>query len=382
VSRRAPLTFYEFFAGGGMARVGLGPGWRPLFANDVDARKVQTYRANFGRGDLRQGDVWELTAADLPGRADLAWASSPCQDVSLAGSRAGLSGKRSSAFWGFWRLIEALAGEGRAPRAIGIENVVGLLSSHGGSDFAAVCAALAGLGYRFGALEIDAALFTPQSRPRMFLIATLEPTLLDLGQEHLTGGAGAFHSPAVRQAFEALPAQLKSRWVWWRLPEPPRRNTALADVLEPDDEVPWLGPQETDRLIALMNPLHRARLDQIRARGERCVGAVYRRMRVEAGARVQRAEARFDGLAGCLRTPAGGSSRQFLLIADAGAVRARLLGPREAARLMGLEDDYRLPASASAALKVMGDGVAAPAVRHLARHILEPLLAAGAMAAA
>src|SRR3954465_11745503 len=114
----APLTFYEFFAGGGMARTGLGEGWRCLFANDFDPRKTAVYRDNFGDDDLTQGDVWAVRPDQLPGRADLAWASSPCQDLSLAGRRAGLGGARSSAFWGFWRLIEALAAEGRAPRTV------------------------------------------------------------------------------------------------------------------------------------------------------------------------------------------------------------------------------------------------------------------------
>ncbi|NEX94953.1 DNA cytosine methyltransferase, partial [Caulobacter sp. 17J65-9] len=114
----------------------------------------------------------------------------------------------------------------------------------------------------------------------------------------------------------------------------------------------------------------------------RRVGALYRRVRVEHGVRAQRAEVRFDGLAGCLRTPAGGSSRQFIVVVENGAVRARLLTPREAARLMGLPDDYRLPAATTAALKVAGDGVAVPVVRALAAQVLEPLLSGPAAQAA
>ena len=376
MSRQAPFTVYEFFAGGGMARIGLGPRWTCLFANDIDAAKAAAYRANFGEGHIRLADVWDLSAADLPGRADLAWASSPCQDVSLAGPREGLSGKRSSAFWGFWRLIEQLDAEGRAPRAIGIENVTGLLTSHAGADFAAVCAALASLGYGFGALEIDAARFVPQSRPRMFLLAVRGPSV------ETVAWPGDFHSPAVRSAFAMLSPALKARWLWWRLPEPARRNTSFADLLEPDEAVRWLDAAQTRRLIALMSPLHRAKLDQALAGPGRQVGTAFRRTRVEAGRRVQRAEVRFDGLAGCLRTPAGGSSRQFVLVVQDGEVRARLLAPREAARLMGLPEDYCLPSTATAALHLAGDGVVAPVVRHLAAHILEPLLTASAKAAA
>jgi DNA (cytosine-5)-methyltransferase 1 len=117
-----------------------------------------------------------------------------------------------------------------------------------------------------------------------------------------------------------------------------------------------------------MNPLHRARL----AAG--AVGAAYRRVRVEEGGRVQRAEVRVDGLAGCLRTPAGGSSRQFVVREVDGELRSRLLTAREGARLMGLPDDYVLPAGSTAAWRVVGDGVAVPAVRWLTERLLEPLL--------
>jgi DNA (cytosine-5)-methyltransferase 1 len=375
VSRSTPFTFYEFFAGGGMARTGLGPGWTCLFANDFDARKAESYRANFGGEELTVGDVWDLEAPALPDRADLAWASSPCQDLSLAGARGGLQGKRSSAFWGFWRLMQQLAGEGRAPRAIGIENVTGLLSSHGGADFTALCAALAGLGYRFGALEIDAAMFTPQSRPRLFVLAARDAAVGP-------GGPGGFQSPAVMKAFERLPEGLKDRWIWWRVPPPARRNLGLADVLEPDEDASWLPRAETERLVSLMGPLHRARLEALKLTAGRHVGTAFRRTRIEGGQRVQRAEVRFDGLAGCLRTPAGGSSRQFVVVVEEGQVRARLLAAREAARLMGLPDDYLLPKATTAALHLAGDGVAAPVVRHLAAHVLEPVLSGAKRAAA
>ena len=369
MSRRGPFTFYEFFCGGGMARTGLGPDWTCLFANDVDAVKAQTYAANFGRDHLRVADVWDLRAGDLPGRADLAWASSPCQDLSLAGARQGLSGSRSSAFWGFWALIEALDRQDRAPRAIGIENVTGLLSSRGGADFTALCAALAERGYHFGALQIDAARFVPQSRPRLFVLAVRGPPPASF----LDPSAGARMEP-VRRAFDRLPPALQARWLWWRLPHGVRRNADLADLLEPDEAVAWLPAARTQRLLALMAPVHRAKLDAAKADGGRRVGALFRRMRVEAGKRVQRAEVRFDGLAGCLRTPTGGSSRQFIIVVEGQTVKARLVTGREAARLMGLPEDYLIPGRATAALHLAGDGVAAPVVRCLAAHILEPLL--------
>src|SRR5204863_9159900 len=226
------LTWYEFFAGGGMARLGLGEGWSCAFANDFDPVKAAAYRANFAdaAGHFHEGDVWKLSAHDLPGHVDLAWASSPCQDFSLAGARAGLAGGRSSAFFGFWRLMQLLDREDRAPRAVVIENVAGLLTSHAGADFEALCAALSERGYRFGALEIDAAHLLPQSRVRVFIVATRDaPAALQ--------GPSPFHTRAGRAAFERLPEGLKREWVWWRLDAPARHNLDLAAMLEPDGAV-------------------------------------------------------------------------------------------------------------------------------------------------
>ena len=110
------------------------------------------------------------------------------------------------------------------------------------------------------------------------------------------------------------------------------------------------------------------------AGGGRRVGTIYRRTRSDALGRGQRAELRDDGVAGCLRTPRGGSSRQTLLMIENGSVRTRLPTARELARLMGLPDSYRLPAPYNDAYQVVGDGVAVPVVRHLAAHLLEPLL--------
>jgi DNA (cytosine-5)-methyltransferase 1 len=167
-------TFYEFFAGGGMARAGLKNGWECLFANDIDEKKGLSYAANWSADRLRIEDVGRLKTSDLPGRADLVWASFPCQDLSLAGDLAGLKGKRSGAFWPFWRLIESLEPEGRAPSVVVLENVCGALTSHRGKDFSSIASALVGAGYRFGAVVMDAVHFVPQSRPRLFIIGVLK----------------------------------------------------------------------------------------------------------------------------------------------------------------------------------------------------------------
>jgi DNA (cytosine-5)-methyltransferase 1 len=368
----APL--WEFFAGGGLARLGLEPDFACTFANDLSPAKAAAYRSAFPPGDdMHEGDIWKLTPAKMPGKAALAWASFPCQDLSLAGARRGLAAPRSGAFWGFHALIEKLGHEGRAPDVLALENVSGLLSSHGGADFTALIHALDDLGYRAGALEIDAALFTPQSRPRLFIIAARN------APAHLTasGPSQPFHTQALRNVVARLPDALRKRFVWWRLDAPPKRNTRLADLLD-DHSDAWNSEEQTAKLVSQMSTLQRTRLEALQESGRREVGAVFRRIRIEHGERVQRAEARFDGLAGCLRTPTGGSSRQQLIFVEGKHVRSRLLSPREAARLMGVPEHYPLPGGQTAALHLVGDAVCVPVVRWLSQNLLAPLAGAAA----
>ena len=359
-----------------MARLGLGSGWRCAFANDIDPAKLDAYTRNFGADGLQAGDIAAINPEALPGQADLAWASFPCQDLSLAGPRSGLRGARSGVFYQFWRLIEALKDQGRAPRLIGLENVTGLLTCSGGADFTALCQALDAGGYRFGALEIDARYFRPQSRPRLFVTALRKdiPIPADLVLDAAPDSLSPFHTKAVRRAAAGLPEALRRNWVWWALPVPPQPNERLEDVLEPPRRVAWHSLEETRRLIAMMSPTTRDRLREIKRSAQSAVGALYRRMRVEDGEKVQRAEVRFDGLAGCLRTPGGGSSRQFIITVKGRRVRTRALTGREYARLMGLPEDYRLPQRESAALHLSGDGVAVDVVAFLKTLLFEPVL--------
>jgi DNA (cytosine-5)-methyltransferase 1 len=355
------VTFYEFFAGGGMARLGLGKSWRCLFANEWSTKKAAAYTARFGSRDLRVCDVATLTTADLPGRADLAWASFPCQDLSLAGNGAGLAGARSGTFRPFWSLIDGLAHEDRAPRTVILENVVGTITSHGGRDFAEILACMAAAGYFYGPLVLDAADFLPQSRPRLFIVATRE----------LAGpradGPSYGHPRSLVDAHAALDRRLRTRWIWWNLPEPPPRSLTLADLI--DDSSNWHDPDYTARLLSMMSPLNRRKVDLAQAAGRRVVGTIYRRTR----AGCQRAEVRFDGVSGCLRTPAGGSSRQTVLLVEGQKIRSRLLSAREAARLMGVPDDYQTPASYHDAYHLFGDGVAVPVVRYISAQLFKNL---------
>lgn len=368
--------FYEFFAGGGMARAGLGEGWQCRFANDFDPKKGLAYQANWGTGgELHVGDVRDVTAEMLPGEADLVWGSFPCQDLSLAGVGAGLGGERSGSFYPFWDVISGLIEAGRAPALVAVENVCGTLTSHGGKDFAAICQTFKDAGYRAGALVINAELFLPQSRPRLFVVGVRDD--IEIDPSLLTPEPIApFHTRALCRAVESLRQDVRDHMVWWNLPLPERRVITFADIIEERPEsVGWHTQLETKKLLDMMSPVNRAKVDAAKRAGRRIVGGVYRRTRLdEAGCKVQRAEVRFDDVAGCLRTPAGGSSRQVILVVEGPLVRSRLISSRETARLMGLEDSYRLPRNYNEAYHLTGDGVAAPVVRYLAHHIFEPVL--------
>ena len=367
--------FYEFFAGAGMARAGLGDRWRCLFANDFDRKKAATYTLNWGADHLLCGDVRNVTTDDLIEVADLVWASFPCQDLSLAGGGAGLKGERSGTFWPFWHLMTALAEEERAPSVIVLENVCGTLSSHGGKDFRAICKALSDGGYRFGALVVDAVLFVPQSRPRLLIVAVREGVPIP---DTLCGKdpTRSFHPRSLRNSFGKLPANLKERWIWWSLASPSPRNAGFSDFVEDDPiEVPWHTPVETRKLLDMMSDVNLDKVRSAKREGRRIVGTVYKRTRRDGtGCKVQRAEVRFDNIAGCLRTPAGGSSRQLVLIVEGRKVRSRLISSRETARLMGLSDEYILPENYNEAYHLTGDGVVVPVVRFLANALIEPLV--------
>ncbi len=313
-------------------------------------------------------DVGKVMSSDLPDRADLTWAKFPCQDLSLAGAGAGIRAERSGTFWPFWKLIRNLNNEDRGPKVVVLENVIGALTSHDGKDFAAIASALAGADYRFGAVVIDAVHFLPQSRPRLFVIG-VHPDL-EIPSELISSAPDSlWHSKSLIEAYKGISKKAMSSWIWWSLSFPRIHKATLSDIVEEEPQgVRWHTPQETKRLLNMMTEVNLKKVKQVMGVGVRSIGTVYKRTRNG----VQRAEVRFDNIAGCLRTPSGGSSRQTILVVEGNNVRSRLLSPREAARLMGLSDDYKLPANYNAAYHLAGDGVAVPVVRHLAQQILEP----------
>lgn len=359
-----------------MVRAGLDIArWDCLFANDFDHKKSAVYKRNWTPNNLLTRDIRDVSVKDVPDRADLAWASFPCQDLSLAGGGAGLKGDRSGTFWPFWKLMEALKSEGRSPKIIALENVCGTLTCHDGKDFSAICQSFSDLNYSFGAAIIDASNFVPQSRPRLFIIGVQSQMKIPLDLLSQTPST-IWHPASLRTLLEGMNSKVRGRWLWWDIPKPPVRNQTFGELIEENpNDVEWHSLEETNRLTSLMSDVNLAKLEKAKKSKARCVGAVYRRTRFdEGGFKVQRAEVRFDNIAGCLRTPVGGSSRQIIILVKGNQIRSRLISGRETARLMGLPDDYVLPGNYNEAYHLTGDGVVVPVVRHLAENLFERTL--------
>jgi DNA (cytosine-5)-methyltransferase 1 len=365
------FTALDFFAGSGLVQLGLAPEFETLWANDNCAKKQAVYVANHPRDKFHLGDIQDVRGRDLPA-ADLAWASFPCQDLSLAGNLNGINtGTRSGLFLDWIRVLKELGDHGKRPPVLVAENVVGFIVSDQGKHFQRAYLSLRSLGYRVGAVVVDAKAFVPQSRPRAFIIAVSQDVKLDgLSQQY---PSEPFHPTGlVRTSFTINDPE----WIWWSLPIPQGKTPAFSDFCERD--APCDPPSKTRELCAMLSALNRKKLDAARRAKSSFAGTAYRRTRPDReGEKIQRLEIRFDGIAGCLRTPNGGSSRQTVIVVDDGVVRSRLMTVRECARLMGAPDTYKLVGTYNDGYRAMGDAVAVPVTRWLTRHLLAPLAARG-----
>lgn len=360
-------TSLEFFAGSGLVGQGLAPDFRALWANDICPKKAEVFRANHPHVHFQLGGIEAVRGRDLPA-VDLAWASFPCQDLSLAGNLSGLKrGTRSGLFWEWIRVLRELDQSGKRPPILVAENVVGFVVAHQGKHFRKAYKALRELGYKLGALIIDARMFLPQSRPRAFVVAVSEEISVDRLVD--ISPSQPFHTDGLIRTAMALD---DPNWLWWSLPQFTGRVATFAEICE--REAPCDLSAKTQTLREMLSPVNQRKLQAAIRTRTFIAGTGYRRTRPdESGQSKQRLEIRFDGVAGCLRTPNGGSSRQIVMLVEDGDVRSRLLTVRECARLMGAPDTFAIPGTYNDGYRAMGDAVAVPVTRWLARHLLEPL---------
>lgn len=352
----------EFFAGIGLVRAALEQaGFQIVFANDIERFKRDLYAENFDARDFFLGDIRVIRGKDVPSM-DLATASFPCTDLSLAGGRLGLVGRSSGLFWEFARVLREM--QARRPPVVLVENVTSFGTSRCGEDLRLAIAELNHLGYICDILMIDAKWFVPQSRPRLFII-------------------GSMNRYGNNSAPNATP--LRPDWVirFWKdnpklslqvipLPPPPRSTKTLrhvAERLDPTDERWW----DRDRVLKFttsLSAIQGARLKKLQSKTEVSWATAYRRTR--QGRAVW--EIRDDEISGCLRTARGGSSKQAVVEAGQGQLRARWMTLREYARLQGAAGFKFGEARESHVLWGFGDAVCIPAVAWLAQVCLRPLV--------
>lgn len=361
--RKHDFTALEFFAGIGLARAGLElAGINTLWANDYDPHKKTMYEGQWGNHTLLLADVHSLTGEDLP-TADVAWSSSPCTDLSLAGKRAGLRGGReSSAFFGFTRVIEQMGA--RKPSVIVLENVTGLASSHHREDLLAAAKEFNALGYAVDAITLDARRFIPQSRPRLFLIGAQCPV------------EGGKPDPCLRPDWLSwLHDDTDVRTFMMPLPQAPALLTqGFTQQIEqlPDGDPRWWDSERVARFVESMSSIQRDRLNHFVSQPDITARTAYRRTR--KGLPVW--EMRAEDISGCLRTAKGGSSKQAVAIMGQGSLKARWMTGLEYARVMGAGwfslDNLR----ESQVHYGFGDAVAVPVVGWVAQHMILPNLMA------
>ncbi len=374
-------TFCEFFAGIGLVRMGLDDsGWSCVYANDINEKKREIYDLNFRGGeDFHLADVWDTEAVvdRITKKPFLATASFPCIDLSLAGHGRGFEGEHSSAFFGFSKVINAL-GENR-PSVILLENVTGFLTSKNGQDFEAAMKCLSGLGYWIDTFLLDAKFFVPQSRPRVFVVCVHESLGIPLFDGQCAAGSSNDQwGRKVKTASKSIrpsrlvdlvkSIKLPTGWIAFDVPEPEIQRPLLSKILDVDDDQEWWDSTAVSKHYDSMSDKHREIVDRMISENAVFVGTIFRRKRQGT----TRAEVRFDGIAGCLRTPKGGSAKQIVIEVRNGRIRMRWMSPREYARLQGA-DDFQLVGNKIQNLHGFGDAVCVPVIEWIDRFVLTPL---------
>lgn len=212
---------------------------------------------------------------------------------------------------------------------------------------------------------LNAANFVPQSRPRLFVVAR---QFLPSEQLNPIATVSPVRSEALVNFINLSP---HIRWDIRPLPAPPKRKIKLTDIIEDlsDDDHHWWNEQRTRYFMGQLSPKHFVVAKLMIGGKKFSYATAFRRVRNGRSM----AELRTDGIAGCLRTPRGGSGRQILFKAGKGEHKVRLMTARECARLQGVPDDYEINVPLNKALFGFGDAVCVPVIEWIAKHYLTPL---------
>ena len=177
------LTGVSLFAGiGGFDLAMQRQGVRVVASVEIDKNCNKALAQHFPN-TKQFNDITEVKGSDLIGAGftpdrGIITGGFPCQDLSVAGKRAGLAGARSGLFWEAARIVE----ETQSNWFI-IENVPGLLTSNSGADFGVVIGTMADLGYGVAWRVLDAQYFgVPQRRRRVFIVGKRDPNSTSAGE--------------------------------------------------------------------------------------------------------------------------------------------------------------------------------------------------------
>ena len=371
-------NFAEFFAGVGLVRMGLeSSGWQCNFANDFDIKKKEIYDLNFGGEEFKLKDIWDLDISEIPEKTDLYTASFPCTDLSVAGNQKGIKAERSGTFWALIEILKKAKKNNTLPKIVLLENVYGFITINKGQDIIEAIKNLNKIGYYTDILLVDAKNFTPQSRPRIFVINILESdsrnimfrrdeTLFSKWNQILNQHLNNLRP---KKIVDLIIKNKDINWGLMDLPPLPKRNNNLVDIVERlnENDPRWWNNELSNKILKQIKTEHFEILKMRMETQNLFFGTLYRRMRNGE----VRAELRSDGIAGCLRTPGGGSSKQIIVQSGNGKIKFRWMTPREYARLQGVPDSFKLAKNDIQSLFAMGDAVCVPVIKWISENVIE-----------
>lgn len=191
-STKKDIVYLDLFSGTGGFAKGLqeaGFNFKKHYYSEIDKYSVANYQYNFNNAK-NLGDITQIKGKQIE-RPNIITFGSPCQDISIAGKRKGLKGKRSGLFFEAIRIITQCR-----PDVFIFENVKGLFSSNGGKDFEVVLQTLADIGlYDIQWQLLNTCWFLPQNRERIYFVGCLRgksrPQIFPIGESN--EGSHAFN---------------------------------------------------------------------------------------------------------------------------------------------------------------------------------------------
>jgi DNA (cytosine-5)-methyltransferase 1 len=305
-----PFTFIDLFAGIGGIRLGFEKfKGECVFTSEWDKHSKITYKANFG--DEPNGDITKTEVKDIP-KHDILLGGFPCQPFSNAGLKQGFDDTRGTLFFDVARIIEY-----RKPAMILLENVKGFVNHDKGRTMKIVKETLEELGYNVFYKVLNARDFgIPQNRERIYIVGINKRKLGSIG---------------------------------FKFPEPSYKPTKLGDILE----------NKVDDKYTLSNKLwqgHKRRLKEHRAKGNGFGYSLFDR------------NSKYTSTISA-RYYKDGSE----ILIEQKNKNPRKLTPREAARLQGFPESFKIPVSDTQAYRQFGNSVAVPVISAIAKEMVKIL---------